>query len=333
MKGARVGEEIEKARKVILRKRLENVEVLELGVGVVEETTRVFRVQLTDAVARTGATDLAGSTFHVKHCTGKRSSLSSSTDYDASTPLRGKSLISTGGDVVRSRRQQFPAAGAKTRIFTVVEPRRGASARRRRRSTWAAALAHGGARRLPGDRPGPAGQCLDRARRGSPGEVASIYDVHRRRGADGGHRAALPRVGDAVVLYPATITSRAAPRSSYVSRRRAVRQRLRTAWTSCTVRRWTSRTTTSSSTARRRWGSDDQRLRGSAGSAHPDPDEYYALEGLSQLLRNIELIERHLNPNLRVSTILLTMYDGRTNLSNQVAPMFASTSGTRSCRR
>ncbi|GGL86896.1 hypothetical protein GCM10009706_26880 [Curtobacterium citreum] len=43
MKGARVGEEIEKARKVILRKRLENVEVLELGVGVVEETTRVFR--------------------------------------------------------------------------------------------------------------------------------------------------------------------------------------------------------------------------------------------------------------------------------------------------
>ncbi|BDZ45369.1 hypothetical protein GCM10025866_12780 [Naasia aerilata] len=47
--------------------------------------------------------------------------------------------------------------------------------------------------------------------------------------------------------------------------------------------------------------------------------EYYALEGLSQLLRNIELIERHLNPHLRVSTILLTMYDGRTNLANQVA--------------
>jgi 16S rRNA (guanine527-N7)-methyltransferase len=43
MKGARVDEEIEKARKVILRKRLADVEVLELGVGVVEETTRVFR--------------------------------------------------------------------------------------------------------------------------------------------------------------------------------------------------------------------------------------------------------------------------------------------------
>jgi chromosome partitioning protein len=47
--------------------------------------------------------------------------------------------------------------------------------------------------------------------------------------------------------------------------------------------------------------------------------EYYALEGLSQLLKNIELIERHLNPKLGVSTILLTMYDGRTNLANQVA--------------
>jgi chromosome partitioning protein len=47
--------------------------------------------------------------------------------------------------------------------------------------------------------------------------------------------------------------------------------------------------------------------------------EYYALEGLSQLLKNIELIEKHLNPDLVVSTILLTMYDSRTNLANQVA--------------
>jgi len=46
--------------------------------------------------------------------------------------------------------------------------------------------------------------------------------------------------------------------------------------------------------------------------------EYYALEGLSQLLSNIQLIERHLNPQLVVSTILLTMYDARTNLANQV---------------
>ncbi|WP_394555048.1 AAA family ATPase [Agromyces sp. MMS24-JH15] len=47
--------------------------------------------------------------------------------------------------------------------------------------------------------------------------------------------------------------------------------------------------------------------------------EYYALEGLSQLLSNIELIQRHLNSDLRLSTILLTMYDSRTNLAQQVA--------------
>lgn len=47
--------------------------------------------------------------------------------------------------------------------------------------------------------------------------------------------------------------------------------------------------------------------------------EYYALEGLSQLLKNIQLIQKHLNPELQVSTILLTMFDGRTNLSSQVA--------------
>lgn len=47
--------------------------------------------------------------------------------------------------------------------------------------------------------------------------------------------------------------------------------------------------------------------------------EYYALEGLSQLLNNIQLIQTHLNPDLHVSTILLTMYDARTRLSAQVA--------------
>ena len=46
--------------------------------------------------------------------------------------------------------------------------------------------------------------------------------------------------------------------------------------------------------------------------------EYYALEGLGQLLRNIELVQAHLNPGLSISTILLTMYDGRTKLADQV---------------
>ena len=47
--------------------------------------------------------------------------------------------------------------------------------------------------------------------------------------------------------------------------------------------------------------------------------EYYALEGLGQLLRNIELVQAHLNNGVRISTILLTMYDGRTRLADQVA--------------
>ena len=47
--------------------------------------------------------------------------------------------------------------------------------------------------------------------------------------------------------------------------------------------------------------------------------EYYALEGLSQLIRTIEMVKKHLNPAIHVSTIVLTMYDGRTNLAQDVA--------------
>jgi chromosome partitioning protein len=47
--------------------------------------------------------------------------------------------------------------------------------------------------------------------------------------------------------------------------------------------------------------------------------EYYALEGVGQLLRNIEMVKSHLNPHLKVSTVILTMYDGRTKLADQVA--------------
>ncbi|WP_295777970.1 ParA family protein [uncultured Microbacterium sp.] len=47
--------------------------------------------------------------------------------------------------------------------------------------------------------------------------------------------------------------------------------------------------------------------------------EYYALEGLSQLLGSVRMIQKHLNPRLHLSTILLTMYDGRTRLAQQVA--------------
>ena len=47
--------------------------------------------------------------------------------------------------------------------------------------------------------------------------------------------------------------------------------------------------------------------------------EYYALEGLSQLLRNVQLVVSNLNPNLKVGGVVLTMYDGRTKLSKDVA--------------
>ncbi|MGH8945910.1 MAG: ParA family protein, partial [Acidimicrobiia bacterium] len=47
--------------------------------------------------------------------------------------------------------------------------------------------------------------------------------------------------------------------------------------------------------------------------------EYYALEGLSQLLRNVDLVTSNLNPDLKVTGVILTMYDGRTKLSKDVA--------------
>jgi chromosome partitioning protein len=47
--------------------------------------------------------------------------------------------------------------------------------------------------------------------------------------------------------------------------------------------------------------------------------EYYALEGLSQLLKTYELVKKRLNPSLKLSTFVLTMFDGRTRLANDVA--------------
>ena len=47
--------------------------------------------------------------------------------------------------------------------------------------------------------------------------------------------------------------------------------------------------------------------------------EYFALEGLSDLMATLRAIKRRLNPSIRIFGVLLTMYDGRTNFSNQVA--------------
>ena len=60
--------------------------------------------------------------------------------------------------------------------------------------------------------------------------------------------------------------------------------------------------------------------------------EYYALEGLSQLMRNVHLVASNLNAGLDVSTIVLTMYDARTKLSDQVAAEVREHFGNRVCR-
>lgn len=60
--------------------------------------------------------------------------------------------------------------------------------------------------------------------------------------------------------------------------------------------------------------------------------EYYALEGLGQLLRNVQLVQSNLNEKLDVSTIVLTMYDARTKLADQVASEVRQHFGKRVCR-
>ena len=60
--------------------------------------------------------------------------------------------------------------------------------------------------------------------------------------------------------------------------------------------------------------------------------EYYALEGLGQLLRNVHLVQANLNDRLEVSTIVLTMYDARTKLAEQVADEVRTHFGNKVCR-
>ena len=60
--------------------------------------------------------------------------------------------------------------------------------------------------------------------------------------------------------------------------------------------------------------------------------EYYALEGLGQLLRNVGLVQKNLNPQLDVSTIVLVMFDARTKLADQVAQEVRDHFGDKVCR-
>lgn len=57
--------------------------------------------------------------------------------------------------------------------------------------------------------------------------------------------------------------------------------------------------------------------------------EYYAMEGLAQLMNTFELVRRSLNPSLQVEGVLLTMFDGRNNLNNQVQAEIRSHFGDR----
>lgn len=59
-------------------------------------------------------------------------------------------------------------------------------------------------------------------------------------------------------------------------------------------------------------------LTASDGIIIPVQCEYYALEGLSQLLSTVRLVQKHLNHDLMIDGVLLTMYDARTNLGMQV---------------
>ena len=60
--------------------------------------------------------------------------------------------------------------------------------------------------------------------------------------------------------------------------------------------------------------------------------EYYALEGLGQLLRNVTLVQKNLNPGLEVSAIILVMYDARTKLADQVVTEVRQHFGSKVCR-
>ena len=60
-------------------------------------------------------------------------------------------------------------------------------------------------------------------------------------------------------------------------------------------------------------------LTASDGAIIPIQSEYYALEGLSQLMNSIKLVKRHLNPSLQIEGVLLTMNDSRATMSKQIA--------------
>ena len=176
----------------------------------------------------------------------------------------------------------------------------------------------------PRDRPRPAGQRLDRARR------SSTTAAPRRRTTRWSTASRWPRSSRTCpdVRGPVRRAGHHRPgrRRDRAGQRGGPREpaaqgdRTATRWSACGRRAARTASTTSSSTARRRWAcSRSTRWWPAREMLIPIQAEYYALEGLGQLLETVEMVKAHLNPGLAVSTILLTMYDARTRLAAGVA--------------
>jgi len=249
--------------------------------------------------------------FHVKHCDEETTEVSSLAGYDDTTPL-ARELA----ELTRRRRaiaaESFPLP-PRTRVFTVAN-QKGGVGKTTTTVNLAAALARGGARVMVIDLD-PQGNASTALGVDHRADTPSAYDVIIDEQPIAEIVQKSPE-GDSLYCLPATIDLAGAEIElvSLVARE----QRLRTAvqhflevspdpfhyvFIDCppslgllTINAFVA-----------------------AGEVLiPIQCEYYALEGLSQLLNNIQLIERHLNPELKVSTILMTMYDSRTNLANQV---------------
>jgi chromosome partitioning protein len=250
----------------------------------------------------------------VKHGEQEIRSVSSSTEFDNSTPL-ARELADLNRRKRALSREPLPAP-AKTRVLTVSN-QKGGVGKTTTTVNLAAALARSGARVLviDLDPQGNASTALGVEHRA---ETPSVYDVIVGEGDVADVVQKTPEF-EALYCIPATIHLAGAEIElvSLVAREQRLRRALDT---------YLEQT----ETAGERFDYVFIDCPPSLGLLTinafvaasevliPIQCEYYALEGLSQLLRNIQLIEKHLNPTLKVSSILLTMYDGRTNLAQQV---------------